>query len=76
MQPTNPPACLTCVWMQESPNPLCERLAADVDSTRGGPSARLAGGLMAVFRALFRLNLPDSPLGWQVVAVARKRPDA
>lgn len=50
-----------------------EKLAADVDTGQGGFSARLADAVMAVFRGLFRLNLTNSPFGWQVVAVARKR---
>ncbi|HTB80506.1 MAG TPA: class I SAM-dependent methyltransferase [Opitutaceae bacterium] len=49
-----------------------EKLAADVDGDYRGFSARLAAAVMAVFRGLFRLNLMDSPFGWQVVAVARK----
>ena len=48
------------------------KLAADVDSGQAGASGLLAAAMMAVFRGLFRLNLTDSPLGWQVVAVARK----
>jgi len=48
------------------------KLAADVDAGQAGASGRLAGLMMAVFRGLFRLNLTDSPFGWQVVAVARK----
>jgi SAM-dependent methyltransferase len=50
-----------------------EKLAEDVESGKTGTSSRLADGVMALFRALFRLNLMNSPLGWQVVAVARKR---
>ncbi|HEY8995358.1 MAG TPA: class I SAM-dependent methyltransferase [Lacunisphaera sp.] len=49
-----------------------ESLAGDVSSGGRGFAARLADGVMAVFRGLFRLNLLDSPFGWQVVAVARK----
>jgi SAM-dependent methyltransferase len=48
------------------------KLAADVDAGQAGASGRLAGLMMAVFRGLFRFNLTDSPLGWQVIAVARK----
>lgn len=51
-----------------------ERLATDVEAGQGGFSARLAAAAMGMFRGLFRLNLSDSPFGWQVVAVAR-RPD-
>jgi SAM-dependent methyltransferase len=49
-----------------------EKLATDVNAGQGGFSAWLAGAVMAVFRGVFRLNLMDSPFGWQVVAVARK----
>jgi trans-aconitate methyltransferase len=49
-----------------------ERLAEDVDAGQGGFAARMANGVMAIFRVLFRLNLMSSPFGWQVVAVARK----
>jgi SAM-dependent methyltransferase len=52
-----------------------EGLAADVETNRGGFAARVAGVAMDLFRPLFRLNLLDSPFGWQVVAVARKLPD-
>jgi SAM-dependent methyltransferase len=49
-----------------------ESLVADVDAGHRGFSAWLAGVVMAVFRGVFRFNLMDSALGWQVVAVARK----
>jgi SAM-dependent methyltransferase len=49
-----------------------EKLAADVESGGRGASSRLADMVMAVFRGLFKLNLTNSPWGWQVVAVARK----
>lgn len=49
-----------------------ERLATDVNAGQGGFSAWLARVVMAGFRALFRLNLMNSPFGWQVIAVARK----
>jgi SAM-dependent methyltransferase len=49
-----------------------ESLADDVTAGERGFTARLADGVMAVFRLLFRLNLPNSPFGWQVVAIARK----
>jgi SAM-dependent methyltransferase len=48
-----------------------ERLVTDAAGGEGGaasPAARLA---MAVFRALFALNLPLGPRGWQIVGVAR-----
>lgn len=51
------------------------KLATDVDAGQRGASGRLAGVMMAVFRALFVFNLRDSPFGWQVIAVARKVSD-
>lgn len=48
------------------------KLAVDVDSGSRGSSARLAALAMATFDRLFRLNLRDSALGWQVIAIARK----
>jgi SAM-dependent methyltransferase len=48
------------------------KLATDVDATQTGGSSKLANGMMAVFRGLFRFNLVSSPFGWQVVVVARK----
>lgn len=49
-----------------------EKLAEDVDSGQRGFAVWLADVVMAVFRGLFKLNLMNSPFGWQVVAVARK----
>src|SRR5690606_32387947 len=49
-----------------------ERLVRDVESGGRGPTSRLADGVMAAFRGVFRLNLGDSRFGWQVVALARK----
>jgi SAM-dependent methyltransferase len=49
-----------------------KKLVADVDVGHRGPSAFTAHLTMALFRGLFRFNLVDFPLGWQVVAVARK----
>jgi SAM-dependent methyltransferase len=49
-----------------------EKLVVDVDAGHRGFSAALARLMMAAFRGLFRFNLMDSPLGWQVVATARK----
>lgn len=49
------------------------KLAADVDAGHAGASGGLARMVMAVFRGLFRFNLMNSPFGWQVVAVARKK---
>ncbi len=48
-------------------------LIDDVRAERGGAPGRLALAVMAIYRVLFRANLRDTPLGWQVVAVARKR---
>jgi SAM-dependent methyltransferase len=48
-----------------------EKLAAD-GASQSAFAARLAAGLLVLFNGLFRLNLMDSPFGWQVVAVARK----
>lgn len=49
------------------------RLINDVEGGEdGGSGGLLARLVMRAFRALFRLNLGDSPWGWQVVAVARK----
>jgi 2-polyprenyl-3-methyl-5-hydroxy-6-metoxy-1,4-benzoquinol methylase len=42
-------------------------LAADV----AGPSSWFRRGVMRAFDATFRLNLPTSPWGWQLVAIAR-----
>ena len=47
-----------------------QRLVEDVARGAGSPPAR---AVMKVFGALFRLNLPRSPWGWQVVAIARFR---
>lgn len=49
-----------------------EKLADDVNAGQGGFSAWLAGAVMTVFRGLFKLNLMNSPFGWQVIAVGRK----
>ena len=48
-----------------------ERLVSD-GASQNKFSAQLATGLLAVFNGLFRLNLMNSPFGWQVIAVARK----
>jgi cyclopropane fatty-acyl-phospholipid synthase-like methyltransferase len=48
-----------------------KRLAEDVEGEEGASSG-LARFVMRVFGALFRLTLSDAPLGWQIVAVARK----
>jgi SAM-dependent methyltransferase len=45
-----------------------------VDDVRAGPESLspTARRVMGLFRTLFRFNLPRSPFGWQLVAVARK----
>jgi SAM-dependent methyltransferase len=48
-----------------------EKLAAD-GANQGRFATWLAGVLLTGFNGLFRLNLADSPFGWQVIAVARK----
>ena len=45
-----------------------KRLVADADEPQGG----FARAVMQVFGALFRLNVNGVPLGWQIVAVARR----
>ena len=42
------------------------------DAKENGGGNALAEMAMATFRFLFKFNLPDSPFGWQVVAVGRK----
>jgi SAM-dependent methyltransferase len=48
-----------------------KRLAQDTETQSSGTSSGFARGVMKLFGLLFRLNLRDSPFGWQVVAVAR-----
>ena len=48
------------------------KLAQDVEGEHGASSA-VAKLAMRVFGVLFRLNLPDSSLGWQIVAIGRTR---
>ena len=48
-----------------------KRLAQDADTQSSGRSSGLAHWVTKLFGLLFRLNLRDSPFGWQVVAVAR-----
>jgi SAM-dependent methyltransferase len=45
-----------------------KRLVEDFAHGSGSPPARI---VMKAFGALFRLNLPRSPWGWQIVATAR-----
>jgi SAM-dependent methyltransferase len=50
------------------------RLISDVAAQESGAAAsRLAEFFMSAFRLLFSLNLRNSPLGWQVVAIAKNR---
>lgn len=49
-----------------------EALIQDVNKDTDGGVSPLARLAMALFRPLFRLNLPQSPWGWQMIAVARK----
>lgn len=49
-----------------------KRLTQDAETQSSGTSSGWARGAMKLFGLLFRLNLPDSPFGWQVVAVVRK----
>lgn len=49
-----------------------EKLVEEVGAGAEGGNSRLAEFVMGVFRGLFPFNLLDTPLGWQVVAVARK----
>ncbi len=49
-----------------------EKLVADIETGQTSVGAHTAGIVMAIFRGLFRFNLKDFPLGWQVLAVARK----
>ena len=49
-----------------------DRLIEDVRAGQTSTPSVLARAVMAVYRALFRFNILDSALGWQVVAVARK----
>lgn len=48
------------------------RLVEDLQSMPSSATRRrLSGAMVTAFGALFRLNLQDSPLGWQMAAVAR-----
>jgi SAM-dependent methyltransferase len=49
-----------------------KRLALDVEAESSGGGSILANFVMKLFGILFRGNLLDSPLGWQLVAVAHK----
>lgn len=46
-----------------------ERLVADVN-IQAGCTSRIIGASSRLFRPLFRCNVPRSPWGWQLVAVA------
>jgi hypothetical protein len=49
-----------------------KRLALDVEAESSAGGSVLANFVMKLFGILFRGNLLDSPLGWQLVAVAHK----
>jgi len=49
------------------------KLVTDGQARAGRWAARWRDSRRRFYRGLFRFNLLDSPLGWQVVAVARKR---
>jgi SAM-dependent methyltransferase len=51
-----------------------ERLVRDVASDRNRSESWSARIVMAAFRCLFTFNVPSSPFGWQLVAVASARP--
>jgi SAM-dependent methyltransferase len=48
------------------------KLIEDVNEQTASRASSLATVTMRLFRALFIFNLMDSPLGWQVIAIARK----
>ena len=48
-----------------------DRLVGDLASGEERAASPTAQAVMSVFRALFALNLPRGPWGWQVVGVAR-----
>ena len=52
-----------------------EKLVADVARGEAATSSLLARIVMQAFRWLFTLNLPRSPWGWQIVALARLEED-
>ena len=49
-----------------------KRLALDIETKSTGISSGLARFAMKLFGVLFHANLPDSPFGWQLIAIARK----
>ncbi len=53
-----------------------ERLIEDAKVDTTADLAQVARLVLAMFRVLFRFNLPSFPLGWQRVAVARVPDDA
>ena len=52
-----------------------KKLIEDVSAERNPSGSSLARLAMTVFHALFRMNLPSSPWGWQMVARARFIPN-
>jgi SAM-dependent methyltransferase len=45
-------------------------LIAELDQGDSSPPSRLAGAVLRIFDIAFRWNLPSSPFGWQLIAVA------
>ena len=45
-------------------------LIAELDQGDSSPPSRLAGAVLRIFDLAFRWNLPSSPFGWQLIAVA------
>lgn len=50
-----------------------KKLVEDVKEKYEGWSKLLANVMMSIFNVLFHFNLLDSPFGWQIVVVARKK---
>jgi hypothetical protein len=48
------------------------KLIEDLESP-AAEGAGAQGAALAFFEAAFRLNLPSTPFGWQMVALARHR---
>jgi 2-polyprenyl-3-methyl-5-hydroxy-6-metoxy-1,4-benzoquinol methylase len=51
------------------------RLIDDVTGAGERSESRLAAAVMAVFRVLFRFNLPPGRWGWQTIGLARRQPE-
>jgi SAM-dependent methyltransferase len=50
-----------------------KKLIADVDASNPGGLPRSAWLAMALFHVLFHFNLENTPFGWQIIVVARKK---